>query len=137
MKSKALFLATAAMFAVTACKPVEKAAEKPADAAASPTQEAAAASEAAPAEAVGATTAVDPGSVTASTGIPVCDAYLEKVYACVSNKIPVAQRDMIKNGIEQSRASWAAVTDKAALAAQCKTAMDEARTSLAAFGCTL
>ena len=74
--------------------------------------------------------------MTAGTGVPECDAYLEKVYACIADKVPEAQRDMMKQGIEQSKSSWAAVTDKAALAAQCKTAMDQAKASFGAMGCT-
>jgi hypothetical protein len=75
-------------------------------------------------------------TVNASTGVPECDTYLEKVYACISDKVPEAQRDMMKQGIDQSKASWSAVTDKTALAAQCKTAMEQAKTSFGAMGCT-
>ena len=121
MKLNALFLAAAATLALAACKP----ADKPADAAA-PAADAAAAPAAAPAA----------DTVNASTGVPECDTYLEKVYACISDKVPEAQRDMMKQGIDQSKASWSAVTDKTALAAQCKTAMEQAKTSFGAMGCT-
>lgn len=50
--------------------------------------------------------------------------------------MPEAQREMMKQGIEQSKAGWSALTDKTALAAQCKTAMDQAKTAYAAMGCT-
>jgi hypothetical protein len=125
MKLNALFLAAAATLALAACKP----ADKPADAA--PAADAAAAPAA-------DTTAAAPAAdtVNASTGVPECDTYLEKVYACISDKVPEAQRDMMKQGIDQSKASWSAVTDKTALAAQCKTAMEQAKTSFGAMGCT-
>ena len=74
--------------------------------------------------------------IDAGTGVAECDQYLEKVYACISDKVPEAQRDMMKQGIEQSKASWSAVTDKTALAAQCKTAMEQAKTAYAAMGCS-
>ena len=119
MKLNVLFLAAAAALALAACKP----ADKPADAAAAPADAAAA-------------PAAAGDTVTAGTGVPECDAYLEKVYACIADKVPEAQRDMMKQGIEQSKSSWAAVTDKAALAAQCKTAMDQAKASFGAMGCT-
>ena len=75
-------------------------------------------------------------TVDAGTGVAECDQYLEKVYACISGKVQEAQREMMKQGIEQSKAGWSALTDKTALAAQCKTAMDQARTAYAAMGCT-
>ncbi|MGL5838842.1 MAG: hypothetical protein ACRCY3_10120 [Sphingorhabdus sp.] len=71
-----------------------------------------------------------------ATGVPECDTYMTKVMACVEDKIPAAQRDMFKKQIEDSKASWAAVTDKAALANTCKQAMEQAKTSFGAMGCT-
>jgi hypothetical protein len=132
MKLNVLFLAAAATLALAACKP----ADKPADAAAPATEAAAPAMEAtAPAaDATAAAPAAD--TVNAGTGVPECDTYLEKVYACISDKVPEAQRDMMKQAIEQSKTSWSAVTDKTALAAQCKTAMDQAKASYGAMGCT-
>lgn len=131
MKLNVLFLAAAAALALAACKP----ADKPADAVAPAVEAAPADATAAPAEAAAAPVAAA-DTVTAGTGVPECDAYLEKVYACIADKVPEAQRDMMKQGIEQSKSSWAAVTDKAALAAQCKTAMDQAKASFGAMGCT-
>ena len=138
MKLNVLFLAAAAALALAACKPADKPTDAvepaveaaPADAAATPADAAAA-----PADATAAPAAAG-DTVTAGTGVPECDAYLEKVYACIADKVPEAQRDMMKQGIEQSKSSWAAVTDKAALAAQCKTAMDQAKASFGAMGCT-
>ena len=128
MKLNVLFLAAAATLALVACKP----ADKPADAAAPATEAAAPAMEAtAP-----ATDATAAATVNAGTGVPECDTYLEKVYACISDKVPEAQRDMMKQAIEQSKTSWSAVTDKTALAAQCKTAMEQAKASYGAMGCT-
>lgn len=134
MKLNALFLAAAATLALAACKPADKpadAAAPAADTAAAPAADAAAAPAA---DTVAAAPAAD--TVNASTGVPECDTYLEKVYACISDKVPEAQREMMKKGIDQSKASWASVTDKTALAAQCKTAMDQAKTSFGAMGCT-
>ena len=138
MKLNVLFLAAAAALALAACKPADKPADAvepaveaaPADAAATPAD-----ATAAPADAAAAPAAAG-DTVTAGTGVPECDTYLEKVYACIADKVPEAQRDMMKQGIEQSKSSWAAVTDKAALAAQCKTAMDQAKASFGAMGCT-
>ncbi|MCR6628274.1 hypothetical protein [Pseudoxanthomonas japonensis] len=123
MKFNILALAALTTLALAACKPAEEA---------TPVADAPAVEAPAATEAVAATT----DTVEAGTGVPECDQYLEKVYACISDKVPEAQREMMKQGIEQSKAGWAALTDKTALAAQCKTAMDQAKTAYAAMGCS-
>ncbi len=123
MKFNILALAALTTLALAACKPAEEA---------TPVADAPAVEAPAATEAVAATT----DTVEAGTGVPECDQYLEKVYACISDKVPEAQREMMKQGIEQSKAGWSAVTDKTALAAQCKTAMDQAKTAYAAMGCS-
>jgi hypothetical protein len=136
MKLNILFLAAAAALSVAACKPADKPAESAAPAAeAAATEATAPVAETAPAVETAPVASTD-GTIAVNTGVAECDDYLNKVYACISDKVPEAQRDMMKQGIEQSKASWAAVTDKAALAAQCKTAMDQAKASFGAMGCT-
>jgi hypothetical protein len=71
-----------------------------------------------------------------ATGVAECDNYLTKVMACVEDKIPEAQKAMIKKSIDDSKANWTKVTDKAALAQTCTKAMDQAKTSFAPMGCT-
>ena len=121
MKLKALFLVAAATLALAACKPAEKPAEETLTAETAPAAEA---------------TAPAADTATAGTGVPECDTYLEKVYACISDKVPEAQRAAMKQGIEQTQSGWSTVTDKTALATQCKTAMEQAKTSFGAMGCT-
>lgn len=70
------------------------------------------------------------------SGVAECDDYLNKVMACIDSKIPEPQRAVVKQGIEASKAGWAAVTDKAALASTCKMAMDQAKAAYSAMGCT-
>lgn len=123
MKFNILALAALTTLALAACKPAEEA---------TPVADAPAVEAPAATEAVATTT----DTVEAGTGVPECDQYLEKVYACISDKVPEAQREMMKQGIEQSKAGWAALTDKTALAAQCQTAMDQAKTAYAAMGCS-
>lgn len=123
MKFNILALAALTTLALAACKPAEEA---------TPVADAPAVEAPTATGAVAATT----DTVEAGTGVPECDQYLEKVYACISDKVPEAQREMMKQGIEQSKAGWAALTDKTALAAQCKTAMDQAKTAYAAMGCS-
>ncbi len=122
MKTQLLILAAIGTLALAGCKKAETPAEPAAAPAATPAAE--------------VTPAASTDTVNAATGVPECDQYLEKVYACISDKVPEAQREMMKQGIEQSKAGWAALTDKTALAAQCKTAMEQAKTSFGAMGCT-
>ncbi len=94
MKFNILALAALTTLALAACKPAEEA---------TPVADAPAVEAPAATEAVAATT----DTVEAGTGVPECDQYLEKVYACISDKVPEAQREMMKQGIEQSKAGWA------------------------------
>ncbi|MEL1265268.1 hypothetical protein [Pseudoxanthomonas putridarboris] len=126
MKFNVFALAALATLTLAACKPADEA--TPATDAPATTAPATDTDAAVP--------SAGTDTVNASTGVAECDQYLEKIYACISDKVPEAQRDMMKQGIEQSKASWAAVTDKSALAAQCKTAMDQAKAGYAAMGCS-
>ncbi|KRA41895.1 hypothetical protein [Pseudoxanthomonas sp. Root630] len=132
MKFNCLALAALTTLALSACLQHEETAP----AADAPAAEAPADTATATDAATDATAIAASDTVNAGTGVAECDQYLEKVYACISDKVPEAQRDMMKQGIEQSKAGWAAVTDKSALAAQCKTAMDQAKTAYAAMGCS-
>ena len=127
MKTQFLILAAIGTLALAGCKKAETPATD-APAATPAAAPATAAAEVTPAPAT--------DTVKAGTGAPECDQYLEKVYACISDKVPEAQRDMMKQGIEQSRSAWAGVTDKTELANQCKTALEQAKTSFGAMGCT-
>ena len=88
MKLKALFLVAAATLALAACKPAEKPAEETPAAETAPAAEATAPA----AETVAPAPAPVADTATASTGVPECATYLEKVYACISDKGPEAQR---------------------------------------------
>ena len=147
MKHTALILAAAITLALAACT---KPADKPADAAADP---AAATATSTPADtmptdvaaptatSVPADTAAAPVAAADSVGIPECDDYLNKVSACLSDKVPADQRAMFQTGLDTSRASWkqaaADPASKAALANACKTTLEQMKTSLSAYGCTL
>jgi hypothetical protein len=92
---------------------------------------------AAPEATTAATPAATPAVASATgSGVPECDAYLDKVMACIKDKVPEAQRAAFEQGIEANKASWASVTDKAKLAQTCTSAMEQAKTSMGAMGCT-
>ena len=107
--------------ALSACQ--KKAETPPADAPA-------AADAAAPA----ATTAADPNAAN----VPAeCNTYLDHVAACsakLAQANPMAAEQMRKSA-EQTRASWAAIDNQAALAAACKQVDDGFAASANAMGC--
>jgi hypothetical protein len=85
-----------------------------------------------------------PPATTASTGkigVPECDEYLAKVDACVkASKLPEVAKATYTSSMEANRKAWlqAASTPegKASLAAACKKATDDARTSMKSLNCT-
>ncbi len=75
-----------------------------------------------------------------SIGVPECDDYLSKVEACVADHVPEDAKAIQRESMEKMRTQWRQAaenpTAKASLAAGCKAALDAARSSLAAYGCT-
>ncbi|WP_075574944.1 hypothetical protein ABU614_13955 [Lysobacter firmicutimachus] len=148
MKFNTLFLAAAITLALAACN---KPADKPADAAPAADTATAPAADAAAAPAADASApaatpaATDPAAAAApaadSVGVAECDDYLNKIAACLADKVPEAQRAAFQTGIDSSRNAWkqAAATPegKAGLAQACKMALDQSKAQYAAFGCTL
>ena len=93
-----------------------------------------------------ATASSAPGESTAAaaakpadgmTGVAECDDYLNKVMACIKDKVPENQRAAMEQAIQQSKASWASIQDKAALAQSCKAASEQAKATYSAMGCKL
>jgi metal-dependent amidase/aminoacylase/carboxypeptidase family protein len=64
------------------------------------------------------------------TGVAECDDYLNKVMACIKDKVPESQRAAMEQAIQQSKASWASIQDKAALAQSCKAASEQAKATI-------
>lgn len=92
-----------------------------------------------------ATPAASPASTTtASTGgdigVAACDEFLKKYEACVSGKVPAAAQATFKTSLDTWRSSWKKLAEtpqgKAGLETACKSALDQAKTSLASYGCT-
>ena len=83
-------------------------------------------------------------TTTASTagaiGVTECDEFLAKYETCVNSHIPEAARATFKTTMETWRKTWrdAAATPagKASLAQACKTSMETAKQSMAAYKCT-
>lgn len=72
-------------------------------------------------------------------GVPECDDFIAKYEACISSKVPEAQRAMFNTSLKQWRDAWqkAAATPqgKSALAQGCKMSAEQSRASMKAFGC--
>jgi hypothetical protein len=77
---------------------------------------------------------------TAEFGVPECDEYFTKYLACIDSKVPESARAMVRQGLDQTKASWkqAASTPqgKQGLAMGCKQATEAAKQAMAAYGCT-
>jgi len=97
-----------------------------------------AATSTAPAASPAATTTT--ASNTGEIGVPECDAYLKAMEACVHDKVPAAARQTFETTLANSKKLWhdqaANPQTKSALAAACKTAHDNARTTMKAYNCT-
>ena len=79
-------------------------------------------------------------SHTGDVGVPECDAFLKAYEACVHDKVPAAARPTFDTTLANWKKAWheqaANPQTKAALASACKTAHDNARTTMKAYNCT-
>jgi hypothetical protein len=90
-----------------------------------------------------ASTTSTPAGTTAAAGdigVPECDDFLKKYEACVSGKVPAAAQATFKTSLDTWRSSWKQLagtpTGKAGLATACKSALEQAKTSLASYNCS-
>jgi hypothetical protein len=95
---------------------------------------------AAPAASTASPAAAAADSGASEFGVPECDDYIKKYLACIDSKVPETARAMVRQGLDQTKASWkqAASTPegKQGLAMGCKQATETAKTAMAAYGCT-
>lgn len=75
-----------------------------------------------------------------AVGVPECDEYLTKYEKCIKDKVPEAARAQMETTMKQTRDSWKKLAEnpatKAGLAQGCKQALETAKTSMTAYGCT-
>ena len=85
-------------------------------------------------------TMATPAMAAEKIGVPECDDFIAKYETCVTAHVPEAARAQYKTSIEQWRSSWhklaANPQTKTTLAAACKTAAEQARTSMKTYNCT-
>ena len=92
-----------------------------------------------------ATPAASPAANTSTTaaagdiGVAACDEFLKKYEACVSGKVPAAAQATFKTSLDTWRSSWKKLAEtpqgKAGLETACKSALEQAKTSLSSYGC--
>ena len=74
-----------------------------------------------------------------TTGIAACDDFLKKYEACVTSKIPAAQKTTFQAQLDQMRKAWSdAAKDsraKATLENACKQSAEQMKAALSGFGC--
>ena len=88
--------------------------------------------------------ASSPASSTTSAagdiGVAECDDFLKKYEACVSGKVPAAAQATFKTSLDTWRSSWKQLAGtpqgKAGLETACKSALEQAKTSLASYNCS-
>jgi len=91
-----------------------------------------------------ASTTATPASTTSSSagdiGVAACDDFLKKYEACISGKVPAAAQATFKTSLDTWRSSWKKLAEtpqgKAGLETACKSALDQAKTSLASYNCS-
>ncbi len=91
-----------------------------------------------------ATPAASPATTTTAAGgdigVAACDEFLKKYEACVSGKVPAAAQATFKTSLDTWRSSWKKLAEtpqgKAGLETACKSALDQAKTSLSSYGCS-
>jgi len=75
-----------------------------------------------------------------TTGIAACDDFLKKWEACVTSKVPAAQKTTYQAQLDQMRKAWsdAAKTPnaKATLEPTCRQMGEQMKTAMSGFGCT-
>lgn len=75
-----------------------------------------------------------------TTGIAACDDFLKKYEACVSAKVPAAQRSAFQGQFEQMRKAWSDAAKnpnaKATLESACKQSAEQTKAAMSSFGCT-
>jgi hypothetical protein len=83
---------------------------------------------------------LSPGLSAQTTGVAACDDFLKKYEACVTSKVPAAQKTVFKGQLDQMRKAWSDAAKvpgaKATLEGTCKQSADQMKASMSAFGCS-
>ena len=94
------------------------------------------------AHAVSATSALlilSTGLSAQTTGIAACDDFLKKYEACVTSKVPEAQKAVFQSSLDQMRKAWsdmAKTSAKTTLESDCKQSAEQTKAALSSLGCS-
>lgn len=73
-------------------------------------------------------------------GVAACDDFLKKYEACVTSKVPDAQRATFQAQFDQLRKAWSDAaknaSTKGTLETSCKQSAEQMKTAMSGFGCT-
>ncbi len=85
-------------------------------------------------------TTMSTGLGAQTTGIAACDDFLKKYEACVSSKVPDAQKATFQGSLDQMRKAWSDAaknpSSKAAIEGACKQSAEQTKAALSGLGCT-
>jgi hypothetical protein len=80
------------------------------------------------------------GASAQTTGVAACDDFLKKYEACVTGKVPAAQRATFQTQLDQTRKTWTELSKnpqaKSALEASCKQTIEQIKTAMKSYGCS-
>jgi hypothetical protein len=75
-----------------------------------------------------------------TTGVAACDDFLKKYEACVTSKIPAAQKSTFQGQLEQMRKAWSEAAKnaaaKATLESTCRQSAEQMKAAMSGFGCS-
>jgi len=75
-----------------------------------------------------------------TTGVAACDDFLKKYEACVTSKIPAAQKGMFQGQLDQMRKAWSDAAKapgvKETLEATCTQSAEQLKAAMSGFGCS-
>jgi hypothetical protein len=83
---------------------------------------------------------ISSAAMAQTTGVAACDDFLKKYEACVTTKVPAAQRATFQGQLDQTRKTWTDLaknpSTKAALEGSCKQTSEQLTTAMKAYGCS-
>ena len=81
-----------------------------------------------------------PAVAQEAIGVASCDSFLKTYQACIASKVPEAQRTVVGEALEKTRANWKAVAataeGKTQLDAICKDTAEKLKKEVAALNCS-
>jgi len=84
--------------------------------------------------------ALGAGLSAQTTGIAACDDFLKKYEACVTTKVPAAQKTTYQGQLDQMRKAWADAAKnpgaKASLESSCRQMSEQMKAAMSGIGCS-